>query len=285
MAAKPLTDDQKADAARLKQLFSEWQRQRKSAGEASSQESAAEILGFGQSALSQYLLGKIPLNPEVLSKFAKLMGRDMTDISPSLASKMISMVSPSLIILDEHISSKFDASNTSQTADVIGRLLPEGKGNVVTWETPDDLEPDNDRVWIDRYDYRYSAGNGVIQWEVRQKKALPFDIGFFKALGVRPQDCRLAQVSGRSMEPYLFNRDMMMICMAKTRVKDGLIYAVTFEDEALVKQIFKEPNGALRLHSYNPEWPDKVIAADQLEGLCIAGEVVYRSGSGLAGGN
>jgi phage repressor protein C with HTH and peptisase S24 domain len=185
----------------------------------------------------------------------------------------------------QHGLEQNDVSKTSQSNALIRRLLPEDQGNLVTWENPEDLEPDDDRVWIDRYDYRYSAGNGVIQWEVRQKKALPFDVGFFKALGVRPQDCKLAQVHGRSMEPYLFNRDMMMICTAKTRVRDGQIYAVTFEDEPLVKQIFKEPEGALRLHSYNPEFPDKIIAADQLEGLQIAGEVVYRSGSGLAGGN
>jgi phage repressor protein C with HTH and peptisase S24 domain len=184
-----------------------------------------------------------------------------------------------------HVSNKPGHSISDQTQRVIDRLLPEGSGNLVTWEKAEDLEPDEDRVWIDRYDYRYSAGNGVIQWEVRQKKALPFDIGFFKALGIRPQDCKLAQVHGRSMEPYLFNRDMMMICTAKTRIKDGLIYAVTFEDEPLVKQIFKEPEGALRLHSYNSEFPDKIILADQLEGLQIAGEVIYRSGSGLAGGN
>jgi phage repressor protein C with HTH and peptisase S24 domain len=174
---------------------------------------------------------------------------------------------------------------TGQSEDLIKRLLPEKHGNVVTWETPEDLEPDSDRVWIDRYDYRFSAGTGVIQWEIRQKKALPFDIGFFKALGVRPQDCKLAQVHGRSMEPYLFHRDTMMICSSRVRVKDGLIYAIIFEDEPLVKQIFKEPDGALRLHSYNPEFPDKLLHADQLAGLQIAGEVVYRSGSGPAGGN
>ncbi|WP_420957543.1 S24 family peptidase [Burkholderia gladioli] len=163
--------------------------------------------------------------------------------------------------------------------------LPNDKGNVLVWERPDDLPPDEDRVWMDQYDYRFSAGTGLIQWEIRQKKALPFDVGFFKALGVKPQDCRLARVHGRSMEPYLFNRDMMMICEAKTHVRDGQIYAVYFEDEPLVKQIFKEPNGALRLHSYNPEYPDRVVAAEQLAGLQIVGEVVYRSGSGLAGGN
>jgi phage repressor protein C with HTH and peptisase S24 domain len=185
----------------------------------------------------------------------------------------------------EHKSASSDRSVIAERSEVIAKLLPSEKGNVVTWETPDDLEPDDERVWVDRYDYRFSAGTGVIQWEIRQKKALPFDVGFFKALGVRPSDCKLAQVHGRSMEPYLFNRDMMMICSSRTHVRDGLIYAVYFEDEPLVKQIFKEPGGALRLHSYNPEFLDKVIGADQLESLHIAGEVVYRSGSGPAGGN
>jgi hypothetical protein len=163
--------------------------------------------------------------------------------------------------------------------------LPRDQGNVLVWEHPEDLPPDSDRVWLDRFDYRFSAGRGLIQWEIRQKKALPFDVGFFKALGVKPHECKLAQVHGRSMEPYLFNRDMMMICETKTHVRDGHIYAVYFEDEALVKQIFKEPKGALRLHSYNPEFPDRIVAGDQLISLRIVGEVMYRSGSGPAGGN
>ncbi|KWH52543.1 S24 family peptidase [Burkholderia cepacia] len=186
---------------------------------------------------------------------------------------------------DKHTSTLDDDGKTGQASSVIKRLLPDDKGNVVTWERAEDLEHDEHRVWIDRYDYRFSAGTGLIQWEIRQKKALPFDIGFFKALGVKPHDCKLAQVHGPSMEPYLFNRDLMMICTTRNHVRDGRIYAVYFEDEPLVKQIFKEPEGALRLHSYNPDYPDRIIAADQLASLQIAGEVMYRSGSGPAGGN
>lgn len=185
----------------------------------------------------------------------------------------------------EHRNGSSDRPVTTERSEVIAKLLPPEKGNVVVWETPEDLEPDENRVWIDRYDYRFSAGTGVIQWEIRQKKALPFDAGFFKALGVKPHDCKLAQVHGRSMEPYLFNKDMMMICAAKTHIRDGRIYAIYFEDEPLVKQIFKEPGGTLRLHSYNSEFLDKVITSGQLESLHVAGEVVYRSGSGPAGGN
>ncbi|MBR7961215.1 S24 family peptidase [Burkholderia vietnamiensis] len=185
----------------------------------------------------------------------------------------------------QHIPGDQEGSDIESKADLIKRLLPDDKGNVVTWERPEDLEHDENRVWIDRYDYRFSAGTGLIQWEIRQKKALPFDIGFFKALGVKPHECKLAQVHGPSMEPYLFNRDLMMICTTRNHVRDGRIYAVYFEDEPLVKQIFKEPEGALRLHSYNPDFPDRIISADQLSSLQIAGEVMYRSGSGPAGGN
>ncbi|VWD20513.1 putative phage repressor [Burkholderia contaminans] len=166
------------------------------------------------------------------------------------------------------------------------RTLPEDQGNVLVWEHPDDLPPDDNRVWLDTYDYRFSAGTGLIQWEIRQKKALPFDIGFFRALGSKPKDCRLVRVHGDSMEPYLFDKDMIMVDTAKTNIRDGKVYAIYFADEPLVKQIFKEAGGAITLHSINSgKYPDKTISPEHLDSVSIMGEVIYRSGSGWAGGN
>lgn len=164
--------------------------------------------------------------------------------------------------------------------------LPGDKGNVLTWDTPDDLPLDPNRVWVDRYDYSFSAGTGMIQWEIREKHALPFDVGFFKKLGSDPRHCKLCIVRGDSMEPFLFNRDLVMIDCSKVRIKDGHIYAIIFEDEALVKKVFKQAGGGLVLHSYNDRlYPDKEIPPEKLEFIRIAGEVIYRSGSGPAGGN
>jgi len=185
-----------------------------------------------------------------------------------------------------HVSPDSGAPSTDQREELLKRLLPEGKGNVIAWEEEDDLPEDPERVWIDRYDYHFSAGSGVIQWEVRQKKALPFDKGFFRALGSKPNDCRLLVVRGDSMEPYLFNRDMMMIDVTKTHVRDSRVYAVYFEDEPLVKQVFKQAGGSLVFHSYNSsKYPDKIVEPDKLDRVTIVGEVIHRSGSGLAGGN
>lgn len=89
MPAKPLTEEQKADAGRLKQLFIAWQANRRRTGAEWSQEYAGEQLGFGQSALSQYLNGKIPLNPEAAASFCKLLGDVRVEqFSPALAREM-----------------------------------------------------------------------------------------------------------------------------------------------------------------------------------------------------
>jgi phage repressor protein C with HTH and peptisase S24 domain len=39
------------------------------------------------------------------------------------------------------------------------------------------------------------------------------------------------------------------------------------------------------LHSYNNTHPDREVPADRMDLVRIVGEVIYRSGSGMAGGN
>ena len=151
-------------------------------------------------------------------------------------------------------------------------------GNVSVWDSSDEI--DDDRVWVDRADYHFSAGNGHIQWEIREKRALPFSREFFGAIRSKPENCKLVCVRGDSMEPFLFNRDMMMVDTTRTTIKDGLVYAIYFADEAWVKQIFKTPNGLI-LHSYNSKYPDRILDSGNATDLKVIGEVVYRSGSGF----
>jgi phage repressor protein C with HTH and peptisase S24 domain len=160
---------------------------------------------------------------------------------------------------------------------------PDADPQIVVWETLSDLPPDENRVWIDRYDLMCSAGTGLIQWEIRQKQALPFTRDFFRAIGSKPEHCRLASARGNSMEPFLFDRDMIMIDVSKTSVRDGNVYAVRFEDETLVKQLFKQAGGALMLHSYNARYPDRIVPASDDTSFEVIGQVIYRSGSGLPG--
>jgi transcriptional regulator with XRE-family HTH domain len=148
-------------------------------------------------------------------------------------------------------------------------LLPEDKGNVKVWDHPDQLEGDDhddERIWIDRYDYHFSAGDGLIQWEVREKAALPFNAAFFKAKGANPKDCKLLVARGDSMEPYLSDKNVFMVDVSSTHIMDGERYAIYFNDDALV------------LHSYNSAYPDKLVQREQLQFVHIVGRVIYRSG-------
>ncbi|WP_272670882.1 helix-turn-helix domain-containing protein [Providencia sp. PROV147] len=113
MPAKPLTDDQKFDATRLKALFQ--------AQKGLTQAVLADDLGFAnQSAVSQYLNGRIPLNVEVAIKFADRFGCLVSDFSPSLqneinkianySTKKETLPSSTSSIENQLIASAFDES-------------------------------------------------------------------------------------------------------------------------------------------------------------------------------
>ena len=88
MPAKPLTAEQLEEASKLRALFESWQDDQRKAGLKASQEAAAEQLGFNQSALNQYLAGKIPLNIDAAIKFAELLGCAVSDFSPSVVEQV-----------------------------------------------------------------------------------------------------------------------------------------------------------------------------------------------------
>ncbi|MCP1121677.1 S24 family peptidase [Robbsia andropogonis] len=155
------------------------------------------------------------------------------------------------------------------------------RGQIVLWDKPEDLPQDDSRVWISRYDYSFSAGEGRLQWEVREKGALPFTASFFKAIDSNPRNCKLMSVRGNSMEPFLFDKDLFMVDESKSTIKDGGIYALHFADDCYIKQVFKRPNGGLTLHSYNPAYPDREIQPDEMDAVSVIGKVIYRSGGGF----
>ena len=87
MPAQELSHEQKADAKRLKAAFAEHQAKLRQLGLPATQEALAEQLGFGQSALSQYLNGAIPLNAAALTKFCKMLLVEPASISPGLVAE------------------------------------------------------------------------------------------------------------------------------------------------------------------------------------------------------
>lgn len=83
---RPLTAEEQAAAHRLKKIFNQAKARYKAEGKKLTQEIIAGEFGWsGQAAVSQYMNGNVPLNLKALSKFARFLGVEPSDIYPELA--------------------------------------------------------------------------------------------------------------------------------------------------------------------------------------------------------
>lgn len=138
----------------------------------------------------------------------------------------------------------------------------------------------NSKVWIPLMNVSFSCGEGEsIEFQYDStKKLLAFEPDFFSPRGVKPKDVRLMYAIGDSMEPFIMEDDIFAIDITDVEPKDGKIYAVYFEGEAMLKQIFKEAGGRLILHSLNPKYRDKVVSEENGANFKVMGRQFWRAG-------
>lgn len=94
-----------------------------------------------------------------------------------------------------------------------------------------------------------------------------------------PKKLYAAKVSGQSMEPTLFNADVIVVNTGDTEKEDGVVYAVNYEGEFTVKRLIRDMR-EWWLVSDNPDqkrFPRKMCH----EGTYLLGRVVHRQGEHL----
>lgn len=259
MPAQPLTPEQLEDAARLKKLFLNWQQHQRDAGAPVSQESAAEQLGFNQSALSQYLNGKIPLNVAAATKFSELLGQQISVFSPRLHEQLMGYASA--VLPDE------SAANDSQS-------LPPGARRVLA---DDDL----DVVEIRKVKLKLRAGVSRYETEPLDGDGAPLKVSRLdlERQGLNPENLIAIEVRGNSMEPLMFEGDTVVIDPTNKELVSRELYALNFDGDCCVKQMLHKA-GAWYLHSINSDHKPVRAQSGQCE---VIGRVVYQPGRLLTG--
>jgi len=258
MPALPLTQAQLDDAARLKQRFAEWQKRQKDAGQPASQEAAGELLGFNQSALSQYLNGRIPLNVGAATRFASVMGCPVADFSPRLQEQLSGYVSAAMA---ESLPAN-DGGPSTPARRVLALDDPETIDiRLVTLKL---------RAGVARF------GTDPVVEEGGSIKVPRVDI----ERGKLNADTLIAiQVRGQSMEPLMFEDDVIVIDPTDKKLVNRELYALNFDGDCCVKQMIKR-NGEWYLHSVNPDFG----AVNARSGdFSVIGRVVYQPGRSLRG--
>jgi phage repressor protein C with HTH and peptisase S24 domain len=87
---------------------------------------------------------------------------------------------------------------------------------------------------------------------------------------------RVLDVRGNSMSPYINDGDIVLVNTSDKRLVNGEVYAIASDGEAMVKRLFKQLDGKIRVESDNKEYPPDYFTPDR-EGV-ILGAVVWRAG-------
>jgi hypothetical protein len=217
MKRRELTDEERSEAERLNAAWLSY----KGANAGATQTWLGAESGIGsQGAVGQYLRGAIPLNIEALMGICRVIGAEPGRISPRLTS----IVTMNFDDIMEGLTVRSADQGDPEFVEI-----PMVKLRLQAGITGFQTEPDRRgggtlgmrKNWLERHDYN-------------------------------PAKLVAIHVKGESMEPSLYEDDVVVINTADTKLVDGQVYAVNYEGEAVVKRLARDA-GDWWLTSDNPD--------------------------------
>ncbi len=98
-------------------------------------------------------------------------------------------------------------------------------------------------VSVDRYDVSASMGNGEEVFEERLQGALKFRREWLRTKGIEPSNARLLEGHGDSMEPLLYDRDLILIDKGAANNWGDGVYCVRMDGRLMMKRLQRMPGG------------------------------------------
>lgn len=129
----------------------------------------------------------------------------------------------------------------------------------------------------------FSAGDGVEYSVVDDENGskASYRIDWFTKERMNPNHCIRVKVKGDSMEPLLFNGDVVLVNLDETDITDGCVYAVRWDNALYIKRLAMLPSVGIKFMSENPIYDTIVISSDEVdEQVQILGRVRDKSGRG-----
>lgn len=122
---------------------------------------------------------------------------------------------------------------------------------------------------------RLSAGTGSFEVEAGVERRYAFRSDWINTKG-QAASMVLMRVAGDSMEPQIFNDDVVLIDQSQTTPRAGGLFAIAVEDVVYIKMVDTLP-GKIVLKSYNNSYAPLEIDArgDLADGIRIIGRAVW----------
>ncbi len=122
---------------------------------------------------------------------------------------------------------------------------PEGRQN---WHHP---QAQQDFISIQRFDVAASAGHGALTETEIGTGHYAFNRTWLERRGLKPDNLAVIAVRGDSMEPELYDQDLILLDRSQTRPRDGDMYVVRYSGDLFVKRIQVVPGNKVELRSTN----------------------------------
>lgn len=175
---------------------------------------------------------------------------------------------------------RYNLPSLEKLAEVLDLELYFGPPRDLT--PPPEVDVDGSRfATVARHDASASAGGGFVNFDEAPIDHLAFSKTWLTQNGIQPGASVLINARGQSMEPSIYDGDLVMIDRRKREVRNGRIYV--YNDPAYgtrVKRLEVVPGHAIIVRSDNPdqkEFPPEYHTGDAMNAIAqnIIGEVVW----------
>jgi len=133
----------------------------------------------------------------------------------------------------------------------------------------------SDFAFVERFDVSLSAGPGANGDNAKKLSPVSFRRDWLSEKGLLADKCVVCSVGGNSMEPLLFEGDLVLLDRRQADLRDGQIYGVVdIEGDTRIKRIELIDNGLL-LRSENPDCPTELRQGEDANRVRIIGSLAW----------
>jgi len=141
---------------------------------------------------------------------------------------------------------------------------------------------ETDYALIPQYKAHGSCGDGYLNDHVEVTEGLVFKRDWLARMKAKPENLRIIYAEGDSMEPYVFEGDVVLFDSSKIEPKDRQAYVIRRPDGGIsIKRMIQQMSGAWMIRSDNGDkakYPDEMLSENALHEIPILGRVIWRGG-------
>lgn len=147
--------------------------------------------------------------------------------------------------------------------------------NKEQWLAPSD----KDYAIIRQYSAIGECGGGYLNDHVELSDGLAFKREWLARKNAKPENLAVMYGSGTSMEPYIFDGDVVLFDRSDTEPKHRQVYIVRRPDDSVsIKRLIQQLSGDWVIKSDNPDYADEKVSADTIHEIPFVGRVIWRGG-------